>query len=56
VNDSDDYLTVDEIADKLRVSKMTIYRLIHAGELPSVRIGSSFRVTRANLARYLEGN
>ena len=37
-------LTVLEIASRFRVSTMTVYRLIHAGELASVRIGRSYRV------------
>ena len=37
----------------LRVSNMTVYRLINAGELPAVRIGRSFRVREEDLDRYL---
>jgi excisionase family DNA binding protein len=46
-------LTITEVADTLRVSKMTIYRLIHAGELEAFRIGRSFRVPAAALRHYL---
>jgi excisionase family DNA binding protein len=38
------YLTVAEVADHIRVSKMTVYRLVHSGELEAVRVGRSFRV------------
>jgi excisionase family DNA binding protein len=38
------FLTVAEVAELMRVSKMTVYRLIHAGELPAVRFGRSYRV------------
>jgi excisionase family DNA binding protein len=38
------FLTVAEVADELRVSGMTVYRLIHSGELRAVRVGRSFRV------------
>ncbi|MGI6878696.1 helix-turn-helix domain-containing protein [Microbacterium sp. gxy059] len=38
------FLTVAEVADLMRVSKMTVYRLVHAGELPAVRFGRSYRV------------
>ena len=38
------FLTVGEVAASLRVSTMTVYRLINAGELPAVRIGRSFRL------------
>lgn len=41
--------TVGEVADTMRVSRMSIYRLIHAGSLQSLKVGSSFRVTQAAL-------
>jgi excisionase family DNA binding protein len=46
-------LTVAEVASHLRVSTMTVYRLLKAGELPSVRIGKSFRVREDDLDAYL---
>ena len=46
-------LTVAEVAGLLRVSNMTVYRLLKAGELPSVRIGKSFRVREDDLDAYL---
>ncbi|HUX70348.1 MAG TPA: helix-turn-helix domain-containing protein [Cellulomonadaceae bacterium] len=47
------YLTVAEVADVMRVSKMTVYRLVHSGELPAVRVGRSFRVPQDALDLYL---
>ncbi|WP_315914122.1 helix-turn-helix domain-containing protein [Arthrobacter sp. lap29] len=38
------FLTVQEVAELMRVSKMTVYRMVHAGELPAVRFGRSYRV------------
>jgi excisionase family DNA binding protein len=38
------FLTVAEVAAVMRVSKMTVYRLVHSGELPAIRVGRSFRV------------
>jgi excisionase family DNA binding protein len=46
-------LTVAEVAGVLRVSNMTIYRLIKAGELPAIRIGKSFRIKQHDLTAYL---
>ena len=40
------FLTVTEVAAIMRVSKMTVYRLVHSGELPAVRFGRSFRAQR----------
>jgi excisionase family DNA binding protein len=44
---NDPYLTVAEMADAARVSKMTIYRIIHSGRLKTVRVGSTFRARRS---------
>jgi excisionase family DNA binding protein len=38
------FLTVAEVADMMRVSNMTVYRLVHSGELPAIRFGRSFRI------------
>lgn len=48
-------LTAAEVADQLRVSTMTIYRLIRRGELPAVRVGRNYRVRAADLDAYLAG-
>ena len=48
------FLTVAEVAAMMRVSKMTVYRLVHAGELPAVRVGRSFRVPEVAVHGYLE--
>jgi excisionase family DNA binding protein len=48
------FMTVGEVAAVLRVSSMTVYRLINAGELPAGRIGRSFRVRTEDLDRYLD--
>ena len=49
------FLTVAEVAAVMRVSKMTVYRLVHAGELASVRVGRSFRVPESAVHDYLRG-
>lgn len=47
------FLTVAEVASAMRVSKMTVYRLVHAGELPALRVGRSFRVPEQAVSDYL---
>lgn len=49
----DHFLTVAEVAAMMRVSKMTVYRLVHSGELPAVRVGRSFRVPSDAVDDYL---
>lgn len=46
-------LTVAEVADLLRVSNMTVYRLIKGGELPALRVGKNFRIREQDLDDYL---
>jgi len=48
------FLTVAEVAAVMRVSKMTVYRLVHAGTLPAVRVGRSFRVPEQAVHDYLD--
>ncbi len=47
------FLKVSEVAAMLRVSKMSVYRLIHAGELEAVRFGRNFRVPEHAVNVYL---
>jgi excisionase family DNA binding protein len=47
------FLTVAEVAAVMRVSKMTVYRLVHNGDLPAVRVGRSFRVPEQAVHDYL---
>lgn len=45
--------TVAEVAELLRVSNMTVYRLIRSGELPALRVGKSYRIRSGDLDTYL---
>ncbi len=47
------FMTVAEVAAIMRVSKMTVYRLVHSGELEAVRVGRSFRVPENAVNEYL---
>ena len=46
-------LTVGEVAAIMRVSNMTVYRLIKAGQLSAIRVGKNYRLRRADVERYL---
>lgn len=48
-----DVLTVPEVAESLRVSRMSVYRLVESGVLTSVRVGRSIRIPTRALADYL---
>jgi excisionase family DNA binding protein len=47
-------LTVREVADSMRVSTMTVYRLIRAGSLRAIRVGKHFRIRARDLDTFLE--
>ncbi len=47
-------MTVSEVAQLMRVSKMTVYRLIHQGDLPAVRVGRGYRMREDDVHRYLD--
>ncbi len=48
------FLTVAEVAELMRVSKMTGSRLVHSGELPAVRFGRSYRVPESAVTDALQ--
>jgi excisionase family DNA binding protein len=45
--------TVAEVADALRVSTMTVYRLVQSGDLPALRVGRAIRIPADGLGAYL---
>ena len=49
----DRLLMVREVAELMRVSNMTVYRLIKAGDLPAIRVGKNFRIRRSDVETYL---
>lgn len=49
----DPLLTVGEVAQIMRVSNMTVYRLIKSGQLPAIRVGKNYRLRRKDIERYL---
>ncbi len=50
---ADRLLTVGEVADLMRVSNMTVYRLIKSGELRAVRVGKAYRLLEDDVDAYL---
>ena len=48
--------TVAEVADHMRVSNMTVYRLIKAGQLPALKVGKNYRIRQRDLVAYLDAS
>lgn len=49
------FVTVAEVAARLRVSNMTVYRLVQSGQLPAVRVGRSYRLRQEDVDKFLAG-
>ena len=49
----DRLLTVSEVAALMRVSTMTVYRLIKSGSLAAIRVGKNYRIRESDVNRYL---
>lgn len=48
------FLTVSEVAVLMRVSNMTVYRLIKSGALKAVQVGNRYRVKESDVHQYLD--
>jgi excisionase family DNA binding protein len=48
------FVTVAEVAKQLRVSNMTVYRLIKAGQMRAVRVGRGYRLREDDVRKYLQ--
>jgi excisionase family DNA binding protein len=53
---ADDFLTVPEVAERLRMTAMTIYRWIEDGKLPAVQIGKHYRIKASDLDAVLDSS
>lgn len=51
----DKLLTINEIVETLKVSKLTIYRYIKAGKLPAYKVGRDYRVKLKDFEKLMEG-
>ncbi len=50
---SNKLLTVNEVANILRVSNMTVYRLVKSGQIPAIRVGKNYRIKESDVNDYL---
>ena len=54
--ENEEFYTAQEIATKLRVNIMTVYRHINSGKLSAIKTGKDFRVSKADFKSYLQNN
>jgi excisionase family DNA binding protein len=53
---ADEYLTIAEVADRLKLSRRTIWRWCKSGRLPAVKVGHQWRITQHNLEEFIRRN
>ena len=46
-------MTIGEVADYLKVTERTIYRLAGAKKIPSFKVGGSWRFAKADIDRWI---
>lgn len=49
----DQFLTISEVADRLKLTAQTIYKMIKVGTLPAIRVGSQWRVSEKKINLWL---
>jgi excisionase family DNA binding protein len=47
-------LSIAQVCQRLDMGRSWVYRRIHEGEIPSVRLGRAIKIRRADLEKYLE--
>jgi len=48
-----DIVTVDELAEMLKIGRNTTYELVRSGAIQSVRVGRKIRVTKQAVVAYM---
>jgi excisionase family DNA binding protein len=53
---SDEILTIQELAEYLKLNEKTAYRLAGEGKLPGFKVGGSWRFKREDIEAWIEAN
>lgn len=54
--ENQEYLTINEAAEKLKLAKVTIYRMARRGQLPAMKLGKAWRISNTKLQQLFEKN
>ena len=49
----DEYYSIKEVANKLKVAYLTVYRWIQSGKLKAVKAGKQYRITQEELNNFI---
>ena len=56
IQETERLLKASEVARILNISRSMVYRLIHTGKIPYIRINQAVRVHNDDLCKFIEGN
>jgi len=54
LNDGKEIMTVNDVAEYLKISVITTYRLVQDGKIPAFKVGRSWRIKRSDLNEFIE--
>lgn len=54
MNDDNEIMTINQVAEYLQISTITTYRLVQEGKIPAFKIGRSWRIKREDLHEFIE--
>jgi len=54
--EANDIMTIDELAEYLRISKSTLYKLAQEGKLPGQKVGKRWRFHREAVDRWVQND
>jgi len=49
-----EFMTVEDVAEMLRINKSTVYRMAKAGRIPATRVGRQWRFRLSALEEFLD--
>jgi len=49
-------MTLEEVADFLRLSKDTVYRMANTGKIPASKVGNQWRFRKGDVEQWIEEN
>ena len=50
----DDILTLEELAEYLKISKPTLYKMVENGKIPALKLANQWRFKKEDIDKWLE--
>ncbi|WP_315118651.1 helix-turn-helix domain-containing protein [uncultured Clostridium sp.] len=53
-HNTDEIMTISEVAEYLKISEVTTYKLVQEGKMPAFKIGRHWRIKKNDLTEFIE--